>query len=253
MSRVVSLISKVPTNTLLLNNIARAANHHNNNNIKATTNLFTICQRNFPGGRNRRSNDMNSNFDDMQDFDESGDDDNRNEFSRNESSGRGGFRGGGRGGRGNRMQRNRSFGDDDTDDFNTNSGPDFGGNDFGNQRDFGGRGRGRGRGGFRNRVRDYENAEVIKNRLMISNIPFASTPDDIRALMSKFGTVTEVQLPPSSRESLTNRGFGFVSFEREEDCAKAISQLNGTEFQQRTIKVFPAKNLSTNNSNQNQN
>jgi len=144
------------------------------------------------------------------------------------------------------MQRNN----DGDNDFN-------GGNDFndrgrgGDRSGFrGGRGRGGGGGsrfsGERRPRRDFSNAEIIKNRLMISNLNYTATPDDIRSLVESFGAITDINLPSSTMNANQNRGFGFVTFEKDEDCQAAIDKLHDMEFQQRTIKVFNARNVQRN-------
>jgi RNA recognition motif-containing protein len=78
----------------------------------------------------------------------------------------------------------------------------------------------------------------MSKNLYVGNLPFQATADDLRDAFSQYGTVTRAQIV-SDRETGRSRGFGFV--EMEDGGDEAISKLNGTEFQGRTLTVNEAR------------
>ena len=78
----------------------------------------------------------------------------------------------------------------------------------------------------------------MSKNLYVGNLPFSATADDLREAFGQFGTVTSAQVV-SDRETGRSRGFGFV--EMSEGGEEAISNLNGAQFQGRTLTVNEAK------------
>jgi RNA recognition motif-containing protein len=80
--------------------------------------------------------------------------------------------------------------------------------------------------------------EEIKT-LYVGNLPYRANESSIRELFSEHGQVHSVRLM-KDKHTGKRRGFGFV--EMSADAADAaVSSLNDTEFQQRTLKVREAK------------
>jgi len=75
--------------------------------------------------------------------------------------------------------------------------------------------------------------------LYVGNLPYRANETAIRELFSAHGTVQSVRLM-KDKHTGKRRGFGFVEMAAA-DIDKAISALNDTEFQQRTLKVREAK------------
>ena len=75
--------------------------------------------------------------------------------------------------------------------------------------------------------------------LYVGNLPYRANETAIRELFSAHGTVQSVRLM-KDKHTGKRRGFGFVEMATA-DIDKAISALNDTEFQQRTLKVREAK------------
>jgi RNA recognition motif-containing protein len=75
--------------------------------------------------------------------------------------------------------------------------------------------------------------------LYIGNLPYRANESAVRALFSEYGTVHSVRLM-KDKHTGKRRGFGFVEMSAS-DSDNAISQLNDSEFQQRTLKVREAK------------
>ncbi len=78
------------------------------------------------------------------------------------------------------------------------------------------------------------------NRLYVGNLSFNSTEQSLRDTFSPHGEVREVQIV-MDRETGRSRGFGFVTFANDEGATKAISEMDGTELDGRTIKVNEAE------------
>jgi RNA recognition motif-containing protein len=77
-------------------------------------------------------------------------------------------------------------------------------------------------------------------RLYVGNISFRATEDDVKDLFSKAGEVVSVKLIKDAATGRA-RGFGFVEMSTDEEAQKAVSQLNGNNFMERSIVVNEAK------------
>jgi RNA recognition motif-containing protein len=78
---------------------------------------------------------------------------------------------------------------------------------------------------------------MAKN-LYVGNLSFSTTTEDLRELLSQYGTVTSAQVV-MDRETGRSRGFGFV--EMSDGAERAIEALNGQEVQGRTLTVNEAR------------
>lgn len=77
-------------------------------------------------------------------------------------------------------------------------------------------------------------------RLYVGNIPYTSGEDDLRELFGKIGSVESVSIPTDMATGRP-RGFAFVEMSADDDAAKAITELNQTEFQGRRLTVNEAR------------
>jgi RNA recognition motif-containing protein len=80
--------------------------------------------------------------------------------------------------------------------------------------------------------------EEVKT-LYVGNLPYRANESAIRELFSEHGQVHSVRLM-KDKHTGKRRGFGFVEMSANSADA-AVSSLNDTEFQQRTLKVREAK------------
>lgn len=78
----------------------------------------------------------------------------------------------------------------------------------------------------------------MSKNIYVGNLPFQTTSDELIEAFSKFGTVTRAQVV-TDRETGRSRGFGFV--EMSEGADEAINNMNGAQFQGRTLTVNEAK------------
>ncbi|OIW21840.1 hypothetical protein TanjilG_12949 [Lupinus angustifolius] len=83
------------------------------------------------------------------------------------------------------------------------------------------------------------NEEFSETRLLAQNVPWTTTPEDIRSLFEKYGKVIEVEL--SMYNKTRNRGLTFVEMGSPEEALQAMKNLESSEFEGRIIKLNYAK------------
>lgn len=76
--------------------------------------------------------------------------------------------------------------------------------------------------------------------IYVGNLSYDATEDDLLRLFSNYGTVERVSII-IDRNTGRSRGFGFVEMTDETQARQAIEELDGTDFQGRSIKVNQAK------------
>jgi len=81
------------------------------------------------------------------------------------------------------------------------------------------------------------------NRLFVGNLPFHATEDLISQRFATCGEVREVALM-LDRMTGQSRGFCFVEMATAEGAEKAIAELNGQDFEGRSLRVDVAQERS---------
>ncbi|XP_075523190.1 uncharacterized protein LOC142555907 isoform X4 [Primulina tabacum] len=76
--------------------------------------------------------------------------------------------------------------------------------------------------------------------LLVLNITFRTTADDLFPLFDKYGKVVDVFIPRDRRTG-DSRGFAFVRYKYQEEAAKAVDKLDGRVVDGREIMVQFAK------------
>ncbi len=79
----------------------------------------------------------------------------------------------------------------------------------------------------------------MKN-IFIGNLSYGATEDAVRSLFEAYGTVERVNLI-TDRDTGHARGFAFVEMSVNADADRAIAELNGREFDGRTLNVNEAR------------
>nr|XP_013811051.1 PREDICTED: RNA-binding protein 28 [Apteryx mantelli mantelli] len=74
-----------------------------------------------------------------------------------------------------------------------------------------------------------------KARLIIRNLSFKCSEDDLKSLFSPFGTVLEVNIPRKPDGKM--RGFAFVQFRNMLEAAKALKGMNMKKIKERLVAV----------------
>jgi RNA recognition motif-containing protein len=75
--------------------------------------------------------------------------------------------------------------------------------------------------------------------IFVRNFPFETNEEELRAAFEGFGEVVSVQII-KDRYSHESRGFGFVEMPVHSEASTAISELNGSDFQGRSLSVAEA-------------
>ena len=75
--------------------------------------------------------------------------------------------------------------------------------------------------------------------LYVGNLPFSASEDEVRELFAPYGTVESIRLV-MDRDTGRPRGFGFVEM-ADDEAARAIQELNGTDFGGRTLRINEAE------------
>ena len=80
----------------------------------------------------------------------------------------------------------------------------------------------------------------MRNKVFVSNLPYTTSDVELEKIFSGSGKVTDVKVV-IDRETGRSRGFGFVSFENDDQASKAIQDWNYQEFCGRRLIVNEAQ------------
>ena len=78
-----------------------------------------------------------------------------------------------------------------------------------------------------------------KNKIFVGSLPWSINNDSLKELFAQYGEITEAVVI-TDRDSGRSKGFGFVTFTKEEEAQKAL-EMDGKEVEGRTIVVNMAK------------
>ena len=79
----------------------------------------------------------------------------------------------------------------------------------------------------------------MSKKLYLGNLNYDVRNEDLETLLGDFGTVTSVNII-KDRETGRAKGFGFAEMSSSEEAEKALSNLNGSDFMGRTLRVSEA-------------
>ncbi len=80
----------------------------------------------------------------------------------------------------------------------------------------------------------------MNQKIYVGNLPYASTDQDLLDLFAPHGEVASANVV-TDRYTGRSRGFGFVEMATADDAQKAITALNGSDFQGRNLVVNEAR------------
>ena len=80
----------------------------------------------------------------------------------------------------------------------------------------------------------------MATKLYVGNLSFQTTSDELRDHFAQAGNVESASVV-EDRMTGRSRGFGFVEMSTPEEAKKAISALNGTQLDGRSLTVNEAK------------
>ena len=76
--------------------------------------------------------------------------------------------------------------------------------------------------------------------IYITGLNYSINDADLNDLFAEYGEITSAKVI-MDRETGRSRGFGFVEMTSDTDGQKAINELNGAEYDQKTISVSVAR------------
>ena len=79
----------------------------------------------------------------------------------------------------------------------------------------------------------------VAKRLFVGNLPFSTTSDQLREVFGRIGECESATVV-TDRVSGRSRGFGFVEMTSEDDAARAVTELDGSELEGRKLTVSTA-------------
>ena len=80
----------------------------------------------------------------------------------------------------------------------------------------------------------------IATKLYVGNLPYTAKEESLKEHFSSAGSVASVKII-IDRETGRSKGFGFVEMESDDGAQSAVSQLDGQEFEGRSLRVSEAK------------
>ncbi|GMV42497.1 MAG: hypothetical protein AMXMBFR64_42130 [Myxococcales bacterium] len=83
----------------------------------------------------------------------------------------------------------------------------------------------------------------MSKKLFVGGLSWNTDDDGLRQAFDQYGDVTDAKVI-KDRDTGRSRGFGFVTFANATDSQKAMSEMNGTTLDGRTIKVDTAEEKS---------
>jgi len=83
----------------------------------------------------------------------------------------------------------------------------------------------------------------MAKKLFVGGLSWDTTDAGLRKAFASYGEITEAKVI-TERDTGRSRGFGFVTFARDEDADTAISKMDGTSLDGRAIKVNEAQEKS---------
>ena len=78
------------------------------------------------------------------------------------------------------------------------------------------------------------------NKLYVGNIPFQASEEELTEFFSTVGEVQSVKIIIDMQTG-HSRGFGFIEMASEEEAQKAIADLNGKTFNDKTLVINEAR------------
>ena len=80
----------------------------------------------------------------------------------------------------------------------------------------------------------------MATKLYVGNLPYTAKEESLKEHFSAAGSVASVKII-IDRETGRSKGFGFVEMESDDGAQAAVTQLDGQEFEGRSLRVSEAK------------
>jgi RNA recognition motif-containing protein len=79
----------------------------------------------------------------------------------------------------------------------------------------------------------------MSRKLFVGGLPWSVSDEDLYSVFARFGQINEARVI-FDRDTGRSRGFGFVTFENDNDANDAVTALNDSDLMGRRIKVNEA-------------
>ena len=83
----------------------------------------------------------------------------------------------------------------------------------------------------------------MAKKLFVGGLSWDTTDDGLRQAFASYGEITEAKVI-TDRATGRSRGFGFVTFAQDEEAKAAMTKMDGTSLDGKTIKVNEAQEKS---------
>ena len=80
----------------------------------------------------------------------------------------------------------------------------------------------------------------MSNKLFVGGLSWGTESDSLKSAFEEYGTVTDAVVI-TDRDTGRSRGFGFVTFDSAEDAKAAISAMDQSDLDGRTLNVNMAR------------
>lgn len=80
----------------------------------------------------------------------------------------------------------------------------------------------------------------MATKLFVGSLPYSTTDDELENMFSQYGTVASAKVI-FDRETGRSKGFGFVELESDDAAKTAINDLNGKDYEGRSLVVNEAR------------
>jgi RNA recognition motif-containing protein len=80
----------------------------------------------------------------------------------------------------------------------------------------------------------------MSKKLFVGNLEWGVSDDDLKNTFAEFGDIEEA-IVVKDKFSGRSKGFGFVTFAKDEDAEKAMKEMEGKELNGRVLSVNEAR------------
>lgn len=92
----------------------------------------------------------------------------------------------------------------------------------------------------KDRMSKFEEMKANYTNVYVKNVDLEATEEEFRDLFEKYGQITSASLAIDN-ETGKHRGFGFVNYVKHEDAARAVDELNDTDWKGQKLYVGRAQ------------
>lgn len=80
----------------------------------------------------------------------------------------------------------------------------------------------------------------MSNKIFVGNLSYSANPSDLEEAFRAYGQIQDVKIV-KDRATGRSRGFGFVTFNTDDEAKAAVKAMDGKEISGRKIRVNEAR------------